>query len=448
MKKMLMYVIFVMILCSLVLVLPAAAEENGKIVYNSWPFMYITNPDGSEETPLFSNPNLWHNQGPECSPDGTRVAFYSHYRPTHSGLHTSEIYIINTDGTGETRLTYSPSCEECLVTLPWFPVSPKITFWSGNPYYDTFIMNPDGTEQKPLNLGISYLSWSPDGKKFVSSNWDDQEIYVMNTDGTGKTPLANGIEPVWSPDGTKIAFSAHGEIYVMNAADGSGQMRVTTNSFDDREPAWSPDSTKIAFTSDRDDGNQIYVVNADGSDEIRISTDYGREPTWCPVPAMNQPPVANAGQDQTVIEKEVVMFDGSGSTDADGTIVTYAWDFGDSNIGSGEMTTHTYTAAGTYTATLTITDNDGLTGSDTAVITVKTPGSLEVKSSPAKAKIYINGIYTEQVTKWKFDDMAPGDYKVYVTLEGYSTPATETVKVISGQTASLHFKLDKVKKIK
>jgi hypothetical protein len=75
-------------------------------------------------------------------------------------------------------------------------------------------------------------------------------------------------------------------------------------------------------------------------------------------------------------------------------------------------------------------------------------GSLEVKSSPSKAKIYINGIYTEQVTRWKFDDMAPGDYNVYVMQDGYSTSATETVKVISGQTASLHFKLDKVKKVK
>ena len=73
-----------------------------------------------------------------------------------------------------------------------------------------------------------------------------------------------------------------------------------------------------------------------------------------------------------------------------------------------------------------------------------TPGSLEVKSSPYKAKIYINGIYAEQVTRWKFDDMAPGDHKVYVMLDGYATPATETVKVISGQTACLHFKLDQV----
>ena len=159
-------------------------------------------------------------------------------------------------------------------------------------------------------------------------------------------------------------------------------------------------------------------------------------------------PVANAGTDQTVIVNEVVTFDGSGSTDSDGTIVSYAWDFGDTHTGSGVTTSHAYSAIGIYTVTLTVTDNDGLTGSDTAVITVKTPGSLEVKSSPAKAKIYINNIYTEQVTKWKFDDMAPGDYDVYVMLEGYTTPATEKVTVVSGKTKKLDFKLNKLKKVK
>ena len=89
--------------------------------------------------------------------------------------------------------------------------------------------------------------------------------------------------------------------------------------------------------------------------------------------ALNKPPVANAGQDQTVIVNELIMFDGSGSTDSDGTITNYVWDFGDTKTGSGKTTSHIYTAAGTYTGTLIVTDNEGLTGSDTAVITVKTP---------------------------------------------------------------------------
>jgi chitodextrinase len=87
----------------------------------------------------------------------------------------------------------------------------------------------------------------------------------------------------------------------------------------------------------------------------------------------NVPPVASAGSDLTVIVNEPVKFDGSGSSDPDGAIVTYAWNFGDTKTGSGMTTSHTYTAAGTYTVTLTVTDNGGLTGSDITVITVKTP---------------------------------------------------------------------------
>ncbi len=84
-------------------------------------------------------------------------------------------------------------------------------------------------------------------------------------------------------------------------------------------------------------------------------------------------PVANAGPPKSIIINENIPFDGSGSTDSDGTIVSYAWDFGYSTRGSGETTSHIYTAAGTYTVTLTVTDNDGLIGSDTVEITVKTP---------------------------------------------------------------------------
>jgi sugar lactone lactonase YvrE len=65
-----------------------------------------------------------------------------------------------------------------------------------------------------------------------------------------------------------------------------------------------------------------------------------------------------------------VSFDGSASSDPNGTIASYAWAFGDSQSGSGAQTSHTYAAAGTYTATLTVTDNDGATGQSSQTITV------------------------------------------------------------------------------
>jgi chitodextrinase len=84
----------------------------------------------------------------------------------------------------------------------------------------------------------------------------------------------------------------------------------------------------------------------------------------------NQPPTANAGPNQTVNVGDTVNFNGSGSTDSDGQINYYAWNFGDGTTTTGVTASHSYDAAGTYTVTLSVVDDDGALDTDTAVVTV------------------------------------------------------------------------------
>jgi PKD repeat protein len=87
-------------------------------------------------------------------------------------------------------------------------------------------------------------------------------------------------------------------------------------------------------------------------------------------PPVNQPPAAAFTAAESGL---TVSVDGSSSTDADGTVASYAWDFGDGGTGAGATASHSYTAGGTYTVSLTVTDEDGATGTTTAPVTVTAP---------------------------------------------------------------------------
>lgn len=100
----------------------------------------------------------------------------------------------------------------------------------------------------------------------------------------------------------------------------------------------------------------------------------------------NQPPIASAGPDKAVPVGQAVTLSAQGSSDPDGTITGYAWDFGDGTKGTGVSVTHAYSTAGIYNVVLTVTDNLGSTASDTAVITV---GTVTPPTVPAGQVLYI-----------------------------------------------------------
>jgi len=134
-------------------------------------------------------------------------------------------------------------------------------------------------------------AWSPDGTKiaFSSRRSGSFDIHVMGADGTGARRLTATKEddshPSWSPDGGRIVFARSGDIYVMNA-NGSGLRRISDPTTEDSDPAWSPDGHWIAYVR-RTPGTpvrEVWITRPDGSARRALTAQGGRAftPAWSP----------------------------------------------------------------------------------------------------------------------------------------------------------------------
>lgn len=164
-----------------------------------------------------------------------------------------------------------------------------------------------------------------------------------------------------------------GDTVTFDGSDSSDDVLVTNYTWaftydGDAVELWGVGPTFVFDIAD------AYVVTLTVSDaEGETATDTVTITVSEPAPVANVAPVADAGDDQTVTEGATVTFDGTGSTDSDGTIASYWWTFtydGTAQNLSGSAPTFDFEVAGTYTVTLTVTDDDGSTSTDTVTITV------------------------------------------------------------------------------
>ena len=208
---------------------------------------------------------------------------------------SSEIYTINFDGSGLTRLT---GFDSITLSPQWSPDGRAVSFTSyrkGNP--DLYIMDVAGGAVKRISsfrgLNLS-APWSPDGRKILLTLSKDgnEEIYVLEREEGGElTRLSNNfaidVSPTWSPDGKKIAFvsnrSGSPQIYLMDA-DGSNARRLTYKGSYNTSPAWSPKGDRIAYEGMVNGYFQIFSIGEDGGNLLQITFDEGgnESPTWSP----------------------------------------------------------------------------------------------------------------------------------------------------------------------
>ena len=165
---------------------------------------------------------------------------------------------------------------------------------------DLFIMDYDGAHLRRLtDHGSLVLSpdCSRDGSRvvFTSDRKWDHDLYVLDTRGrlpAGGTRITRGLSldnsPRWSPDGSRVAFSRGGDIYVASP-EGGMEDRLTESASIEVSPAWSPDGRRIAFVSDRSGTPNVYVMSSSGGPAVRItSKGYNTDPAWSPNPSVDR----------------------------------------------------------------------------------------------------------------------------------------------------------------
>jgi dipeptidyl aminopeptidase/acylaminoacyl peptidase len=231
---------------------------------------------------------------PKFSPDGKQFSFVY-------GGSVSDLFVLNMNDGGLANLTNDAKTSIEEFCADWSPDGSQIIFSAAREespndwIQQIYSARTDGSGIIPLtantNENEDYQDpvWSPDGRKiaFISGILAGK-AYQMNADGSDLTlfsDLEASVEDFhWSPDGTQIVYACHsatGEAVCTMNSDGSGSLTLTDDSFEGiYHTAWSPDGTKIAFAARSEGVTNIYVMDPDGTDLNQVTHLQDMIPYW------------------------------------------------------------------------------------------------------------------------------------------------------------------------
>ena len=248
--------------------------------------IYVMDADGGNRENLSNHP--LHDEDPDWSPDGTKIAFVS---DRNGGVY--QIHVMDADGTNQIRLTDGPREKR---EPDWSPDGSKIAFTVYQALAHIDVIDADGANRRRFEDEASDPSWSPDGEQMAFVSWRENNagIYVIGADGHGLEKVApgDGHSPSFSPDGRRIAFyESHigtRHIYVMDT-DGNNRRRLTRNQGHHSHPTWSSDGKTMAYMVSKNLGfadATIHLMTADGKhlkqlSKVHAGVDY--QPDFSPV---------------------------------------------------------------------------------------------------------------------------------------------------------------------
>lgn len=224
--------------------------------------------------------------GPSPTPVGGGVGQIA-FASARDGL--PQVYLMNVDGTGVTRLTdlADGACQP-----DWSPDGTRIAFTSPcrtsreiYPGSSVWVTGVDGSDLKPLSAapgGDFDPAWSPNGDQIAFTSLRDghPQVYVMQADGSRQTNLSESSalesEPDWSPSGSQLLYvsvrSGVREVWIRPSGGGEGRRLSRSGGRDNSDPNWSPDGEMVVFSQDIGGVSRLVVTRfiEGGAPEVRV----------------------------------------------------------------------------------------------------------------------------------------------------------------------------------